>query len=772
MQYSRWGDWSYNKHNNNGSNKICSVTNNEGKQMLLKSITLHLGIAASGTSANWGNSVSGNGGSVSFYLSTSYNSASNASDTKTISSPKKSTYTNSAGTLRTYYTNDLPQVTFSFGNGILMNNGATLNFYFVRTSGDNVLICPYEGSKWDGNKYSTQNVSGYATDPYSEPSISINSITPSHGVVGETSYTANYNITKGTNNISWTNARLYDANNTYIKDYDLSKTSTGNNITATFKLGTDKFSDGQQYKGSVRIYDGKNYFETGKKTIYTYRTPKISSVSLNPTSFSGTGNTTLKWTTNGRRWGTSYESSFTTTYKFNTNGTVLSAGTNNPNTEDSTNTMSEQSMALSSSIINASFDVNQRSTEKITTTVTVTRLNPTSGKTASSSSGNVTIQFWPKYEISTLSFTDPTNNSSISAGSTNYIDALPNIRVSWTYSDSADRGIIDGFIIRVYRSDKSTQVGNDYIVSASTRSKDFNLKTDLKRGELNYIKIIPYYNLPNGKGKKEGPSTIKTFILPLGRIRKPVITYPINNSTWHNKNIRILLQCPIDDDFDTYGITKANYRYKDIEVNITGPNNFNKTYSYLNNATIFSTAAISHEKKITINPSILSDFLDLSYYKIKIRFQKNYYQNTWSEWSDSVQVNNSAITELSITKDNKITQAQYKTVRDYSIRLWNVYHQTSESYDSNNIAKSVGDIIYASNYNGIYNTILAIYNRVNGWTDYDSNRTNIKFNETITNLSGSLVPVKGELITASKVSNEPSGRNYKNILIECMNKLK
>lgn len=769
MQYSRWGDWSYNKHNNNSYNKICSVTNNEGKQMLLKSITLHLGIAASGTSANWGNSVTGNGGSVSFYLSTSYNSAANASDTKTISSPKKSTYTNSAGTLRTYYTDNLPQVTFSFGDGILMNSGTTLNFYFVRTSGDNVLLCPYEGSKWDGYQYSTQNVSGYATDPYTPASTSINGITPSYGIVGETSFTANYNITKGTNNISWTNVRLDDTNGNLVKDYDLGKTSTGSNITGSFKLGTDKFSDGQQYKGSIRIYDGKNYFETDQKNIYTYRTPKISGVSLSPSSFSGTGNSTLYWTTNGRRWTTANEADFTTSFKFNTNGTVINSSNSNPNTGDTTNTSSQQSQGITSTIINNSFTATQRSQEKITTTVTVTRKNPTSGKTASSTSGNITIQFWPKYSISTLSYTDPTNGNSISAGSTNYIDVLPNIRANWTYTSAADRGIIDGFVIRIYRADKTTQVGSNYYAGASDTYKDFDVKTQLKRGELNYIKITPYYNLPSG-GTQEGPGTIQSFILPLGRIRKPTIDYPNNNSTWHNKNFRILLQCPVDDDFDTYGIAKEDYRYEDIELYIEGPN-FNATYSYKKNGTIFSSAGIYHERKIIINPSIITSFPDLSYYKFKIRFQKKYYQNTWSEWSNTIQVNKSNITELGIKQYEKVLQSEYKTVRDYSIRLWNVYFKSTESYDSNNKAQSKGDIIYAKQYLGIYNTILAIQNRVNGWGSFDDNRSNVKFNQSITNLSGSLVPTKGELITAAKVSSEPVGRNYKNILIECMNKL-
>lgn len=610
-------------------------------------------------------------------------------------------------------------------------------------------------------------------NPYTAPSnYSISEITPVYGIVGETSFTAKYNITKGSNNISWTNVRLYNSDGNYIKDYDLYKTSTGSNITGSFTLGTDNFSDGQHYKGSVRFYDGKDYFETGQKNIYTYRTPKISGVSLSPSSFSGTGNSTLYWTTNGRRWGTANESNFTTTFKFNTNGIIINSSNNDLNEGDTTNTSTEQSQTLSRSIINSSFTEEQRCKASITTTVTVIRTNPTSKKTASSSSSNITIQFWPKYEISNLWYTDPgNNNTTISTGSTNYIDKLPKVTVNWSYPTNADRGIIDGFIIRIYEEDKVTQVGEDYKVSASTTSKEFNTKTQLRRGELNYIKIIPYYNMPNNE-VKEGPATIKQFILPIGRIVKPKIMFPTNNSEWHNKNFRILLTCPKDDDFDIYGIKEAEYRYKDIQVNITGPNDFNKTYTYSSNPTIFSTSTMSYEKDITINPSVLTSFPDLSYYYMKIRFQKNYYENIWSEWSDIILVYNTSISELDINIEDKITISQYTIVRDYSTRLWEVYHdKKKESYDSNNKEKVKGDIIYAINYQGIYNTILAIYNKVNKWCTYDSNRSNVNFTQEITNMSGTLVPKYDELITASKVSTEPTGRNYKNILIECMNKL-
>ena len=374
MQYSRWGDWSYNKHYNNGSNRICSVTNNEGKEMLLKSITLHLAVAASGTSANWGDSVSGNGGSVSFYLSTSYNSAVNASDTKTISSPKKSTYKNSDGTLRTYYTNDLPQVTFSFGDGVLIKDGSTLNFYFVRTSGDNVVICPKQDSRWDGYKYSTQNVTGYATDTYTSPSYSLNDITPEYGVLGETSFTADYNIDKGSNDISWTNVRLKNTADKVIADYDLNTDSVGDNIKKSFKLGSDKFSDGSEYRGSIRFSDGKNIFETGYDTIYTYRTPVIKNASIGSRNISGTGNVLLSWETNGRKWNEKSENNFTTHFKFGNNDWI--SVDSNPNLGENLNKFESISHTITRANIDASFSKTERSSDYIDTSITLLRTNP------------------------------------------------------------------------------------------------------------------------------------------------------------------------------------------------------------------------------------------------------------------------------------------------------------------------------------------------------------------------------------------------------------
>ena len=103
--------------------------------------------------------------------------------------------------------------------------------------------------------------------------------------------------------------------------------------------------------------------------------------------------------------------------------------------------------------------------------------------------------------------------------------------------------------------------------------------------------------------------------------------------------------------------------------------------------------------------------------------------------------------------------------------MWEVYfNKNIESINSDNVERKQHDIIYAKDYQGIYNTILNIQSRVNNYTTFDSNRDNIKFNQNITNLSDNN-KTKQELITAAKISNDPIGRNYKNILVECMNKL-
>ena len=134
--------------------------------------------------------------------------------------------------------------------------------------------------------------------------------------------------------------------------------------------------------------------------------------------------------------------------------------------------------------------------------------------------------------------------NSISAGSNVYVDDVPNVYVQWTYPSNADGGVIDGYIIRIYEDKAKTKLFKTFEVNTSnlTASRIFDITKELKRGILNYISISAFYNKPDNSGKAEGPALDYPFILPLGRLHKPVISYPINNTQWHNPNFRILFE--------------------------------------------------------------------------------------------------------------------------------------------------------------------------------------------------------------------------------------
>ena len=649
-------------------------------------------------------------------------------------------------------------------------NNTCVAFATTTSSGDN-----YSRVSYNQGMTSTSLRFGFtafnATEPYKTPTITI-----SDNNVLISRYDVNRTIKIGKNTSgedTATTVKVTVNNNTET-------TSIGNGESNyTFKPLEKSVYDGTLYTASAtRIHNGNTSLSAsaGPINLYTYRTPKIQNVSVSPASFSGIGNATLSWYTNGRRWTSNNEADFKTYYQFD-GKPWLETGYNDPNTGDTNNALDNGSMALSESIITSNFTKDERSQEKITTILYVKRKNETSGVEAKASSNNITIQFWPKYEVNTVRYKNASTGATIEAGTDQYTDTTPKITVSWNYSTNADRGMISGYIIRVYRNNKTTQVGSDHIIPTTelSGSTDLDIKDDLYRGELNYIKIIPYYTLPNNSSKKEGPSTLYTFVTPIGRIHKPIISFPTHNSNWHNKQFRILLKAPEDDDMDVLGLSDAEYEYNNIELIITGKDSENKAYELkytLNdNNNIFSNQIIHHKYNIVINPSIITAFPELLYYDIKIRFQKKYYKNIWSEYSDNIHLGISKIKELDLQKEQIIYINHYSTIRKYSTQLWEVYfNKNIEAINSDNVERKQHDVIYARDYQGIYNTILNIQSRVNNYTTFDSNRDNIKFNQNITNLSDNN-KTKQELITAAKISNDPIGRNYKNILVECMNKL-
>ena len=791
MIYRRWGEWSYNAHNNNGENRICYVTNNEGKQIKLNSITLYLGIAADNTWANHGESVNGNGKSVRFCLSTSSNSKVNNSSSITISSPKKKTYESGGdgSGLYSYITSGLTAYTFNFTDLILDNN-ETLYFYYYRESGDNVIICPrdtyngnYVGDYYIGYDFERRAVRGSAQDPYTAPSYSMIDISPDYGISRQTSRTVKYSITGGTNNLSYTYLRTYNSSDSFLEDINLNITSKGNDLSKSFTPSSSKYSDGQQYKGAIRFSDGKNIFETGKSNFYTYRTPKIDSFTLTNLNFSGTGNTQLSWSTNGRRWSTSNEANFKTYIRFGSKSWFESTNFN-PNTGDTNNAMVAQTQDLSSTIINKQFTVSERSKEVINTTIQMKRKNETSKVEALSSTRTISIQMYPKYAPSRMNFyvynssAQGGKGSSISAGSTIYVDDIPQILVEWTYPNNVDRGVINGYIVRTYSDSNYSNLLQTFTINSSNSSATqiINTKTHLKRGQLNYIKITAFYTRPDDSSKEEGPELKSSFVLPLGKLSTPVIDYPINNTTWHNKQFRILFKLPNDTDYDTYSNTvKDSYQYRNIEVKINNniyafkANTSNMSSGAIVNANIFSTSIISYNKAIVINPSIISSFEDSTKYTISIRVQKNYYQPIWSNWSSTITLNNMGINRIAINQYDKILYTHYNTMRNYSKRLYDVYPISNLNVDNKTINQ--GDIIKYDNYSAIYKTIKNIQYDVNNYASFDSNRKNVKFSQTINEFDEPNQPAQEYITALDNMKPALQGRNYISLLIECMYKL-
>lgn len=633
------------------------------------------------------------------------------------------------------------------------------------------------------------NFIDYEINPYSEPTSYYTSTTPVIGKVSETEFKTTHNITLGKGgelqwvkvlafpyNTSWNYGKYSSISssvkNTLIKSWNATKSTSA---TLTHKLSTgDGFTDGNRYK--IATYFSDDHFEWisgDDKVVYTYRKPTMSNVSMTSALFSPQDNAQIKWTTNSRTW-TGHENDFTTKLSYGNKSIDL---TNAPTNATNGSTQSaSSSKTFDNSTITKLFSADDRSVSKLSKSITITRTSPSSGYTASASV-TANIQYQP---TKTPNNTHVLDGSGTNVKSKNIIiQDTPTIDVDWSYPiSSGAAGIVNGYYLKVYSDANCTKAVNDkeYTIAVSTNggagSKSLNTASELQRGVMNYAKVTPYYTKPNGSGTIRGTNpVIIPLVLPISRLGTPTIDYPINNSTWHNKNFRILFTLPTDDDFSVVGKTESNYRYQNIEIKITPSGSSALTYTFSSNSNIFSTNTLSYKKKIAINPSILTSFPNANSYKVEIRVQRNYFVTSgdlsWSKWSSAITVKNTAISNQSFVAGMEIKASHYKYVRDASIRLYNTY--PIKALPSANVAQSAGDTINHSEYKGIYDTILAIQSGVNGYCTYDSGRENVKFNQTINDLTSK--PPKQEFITALKEDNSIGGRNYKNILVDDMNLL-
>lgn len=414
-----------------------------------------------------------------------------------------------------------------------------------------------------------------------------------------------------------------------------------------------------------------------------------------------------------------------------------------------------------------------------------------------------------------------TNNNNIKA----YIQAngintsqYPNITLQWTYPyNEIAAGLISGYLLQFYTDAACTQLNTSIDYSTNNYNNvtyTINTQSVLVLGIDNYVKITPYYKYGNNYYYSNNP-LIEYLGFAIAKPDAPVINFPITGTTWHNRQFRILATLP-----NYLTIQGDSGAFEDIQVSIN-----NIIYSFTSNPEIFSTSTIAYNKKIIINPSLISTFTNEASYTIKLRVTKMSSIGLWSDWSNEVilyredlapieaggedypliydelnqilgesdsysspgDTNINIYNELNgivgesdpytggttqgdIVVGRIILASHFNTIRDYSIRLYNVYPIVN--LDSDNIAAVIGEKILHSNYLGMYRTILNIQSSVNSWATFDNNRQSVKFNETIDLLDNPNQPIRGEIITADRDLRPGSGRDYLLALYDCMNLLK
>ena len=647
---------------------------------------------------------------------------------------------------------------------------------WVDNNGDTPLYLCYYCGQTGG---CTQGYAGWVVvctlytptyNPYTAPSITYNSVT-GIGIINESTWTANYSVTPPTgDNISDTGLDGMSGGST-IHNFSFGAVS-GNRSDSFTLRSSDGFSDGSSYDTRIYVNDSHGSYHNPtnqNRTTRTYRTPKIESVAPSSSTISGTelGGPTINWSTNKRKWEESVESNFTTQMKFVSGNNTFFNTENQQTGSDNNNTMYDGSQLLSTSLINSKFSSAQRSVSSLTTQVVVRRTNPSSKKYAEGTT-NLKIQFQPTYTPYGLQFRKNSESGTIiPPGSTIYVDEVPNIYVSWVYPADADSGVVNGYEVTTYNASGSL-LDTDIVdvsdpSSILSRLGDTIISSyDLKRGEVNQIKIRAFYNKPNGSGKLYGPYLESSFVKPVGRLSTPTISYP-RSGTWHSDDFRVLFQLPSDSDYSTYtSSVQGSYEYRDIQVKIN-----NQTYSYSTHPQIFSTDKSGYQKKICVRWMLASSVNLSTTYNIQVRVQKNYYTSDWSNWSSTVTLK---IDELnfSVNKGDIILADHFNEVGTAIYKGWLCYNFQSFA-DLYGFSTDEGDEINHTDENSMYDLIKTIQDGVNTWAVYDND--DCKLTNTI-NAFDNDPTQEGEYITAKAEDTTVPGRNYIQILADEFNKLK
>lgn len=462
------------------------------------------------------------------------------------------------------------------------------------------------------------------------------------------------------------------------------------------------------------------------------------------------------------------------------------------------------------------------SLDGVDTVAEIIRMNPAANLWSNTKSIKLRVYYIPRVPCKGLQFRQNTASGKLLKPGDHVLSPeTTHIYVSWECDTGAyNAGVLSGY--RIELRDKNEVVYKTYY-NEGKDNKSIKIpcynngrNSDMHRGELGSIVIIPYYREPvkdaQGNPVKDSngnPVTvvktaydnygydnrlISDFIIPLKRLENPTIDYPITEQTWHNNNFRILFKTTKDLDYDEYWYLEKNqedFKYSNIEVKINNSfiigmyNTTGSTLTQLSTAP-FSTEDLTYLKKILVNPSVLFNFVTpmgiggQNYYTMQVRIQKGFYLNgetyttyddLWTEWSPQVKLYIHTLTPDNTQKGDIIYARHFNLVRNAIVDSYKCY--PIEPIESTNKAVSRGQVIEASNYNGPLITVKDIKRTVEAYCGYLI-PSQLQFNSI-----PEIFPKVGEYVTAKRSDkimpadpNNPDGRNYIKILADSLNALK
>lgn len=612
----------------------------------------------------------------------------------------------------------------------------------------------------------------YVPDPYSPPSYDIWSATQIVKVDRD-KVDVNYKIDGGTNGLDWVIARVDG-----VKDFGFG-TGKGNSLWGSFyPKWSEGFRHGSSYNVRIRFSDNHAEYQTGHKTFYTYQEPKLTGVSVSPSS-ANAQNQSITFTQSGindRAWSTLEQ-------KFYTLAHCTAGGSNVGNGWTQVGTVGN----------NASFTLNGASLrgfvpkayDNQTVTMHVKRRNSSANWESAEQTCTFKVIYRPQKGVTCANTSYKKNNSfgaAVGKGALVINDnTTTGIHISWNYdTTTSDAGYTQGYRIRLYNTSKVV------VKTYYTSSKNYTIpKADIPKMQNTYIDITPYFANDQSSVASSAvagnywyfANPVKCdFVVLVTKLSKPTITYPVEGSEWINTKFRVCFQLPSDGD---KGAELETYHYEDIEVSVNGKvfrmtsNPEGLTSGGVQAAGAFSSTAsnLTYTKKIVVAPFKASNFPTASTYQIRVRVKKKYttVKNNWSPWSDvrTFRVKTATFTPA---VGDIIYASHYndsKKVIDRVRKTYSVAWNTKPS----DVARGTEILRTQYPYTNLYSIIVDTKKKVNNYATFDSSQTSVKFDST--NAIQENFTQYVELVTAAsnESKSDGSGRNYMRIIYDRCNRL-